>query len=479
MGPGARRLAAAIVVVGGVYVTTGSAVAATEGRLQQVLERVVAEHRLVPGASMYVQGAREGLPFSGASGRIALPVGTALHPDDPYRLASVTKPFTAATILRLVEDGRLALDDRVAGYLPADLVNRMHVHGGVSYGPRITVRQLLNHTSGLNSHDECTENTVLVGAQPLKRWTPREQIELMIACGEPYFAPGKGWHYSDTGFVMLGSIITKVTGLDLAASFRALLPFAELGLDRTWHELLEPAPSGSRQRAHQYFAAFDLSRHDPSFDSWGGGGLDATNADVARFMRGLFDGRIFRKSSTLATMLETDDVARTPGGARWGLGLARQTVAGIECWGHTGFWSNFAGYCPDLDVAIAGTTNQASDEHGHGTDRFVYEGAIAVVAAAAARPRQIAVTALPRRMRAGRRITFRFTTTAGGSPLSATINFAGREMHSGPDGTATITARLRKQGRRRVLACKPRLICGITTVRVLPPHRRSPRRHDT
>jgi D-alanyl-D-alanine carboxypeptidase len=365
---------ASTVALGAVALASAStASASTQDDLQAVLDEVVAEHLLVPGAAAYVDG--PGLRWQSAAGEFAEGSGQPLSPRDPFRIASVQKVFTAAAILRLVEEGRLKLSRRVAPFLAPGQVERMHVFEGVSYGDRITVRQLLRHTSGLNSHDECPEFTAAVATGPTRRWTPGELIETMIDCGDPYFAPdAKGqYHYSDTGFVMLGRVLAGITGRSYAGALRELLPLEEIGLRHTWHELLEPERA-SRARAHQYYALADLTAWDPSFDSWGGGGYVSTVKDLGTFIRALFEGRVFKHRSTLRLM------KRTVPGYDVGMGIRRRTYAGVTCWSHSGFWSSIMLYCPSLDLAVAATSNQASDEHLEHTEGLLAQGIVGVIA---------------------------------------------------------------------------------------------------
>lgn len=449
--------------------------ASTGERLQTVLDEVVAQHRLVPGAVAYVDAPREGLPWSGASGRFAFTGSRPLRPEDPYRIASSTKIFTAASILRLAEQGRLSLEDSIARWLPPRIVDRIHVLDGRSYGPEIKLRQLLNHTSGIFSHDEDPRFLPLVAAQPTKRWTAEEEIEMSID-NEPYFPPGRGWHYSDTAYVMLGLIIQRATGQTLGPAVRDLLRFDRLGLRSTWWELFEDAPAGAGERARQYFKALDATDYSPSWDSWGGGGLVSTTSDATRFIRALFEGRVFERASTLTTMLA--DPAPVPNRGfeyayEYAFGIGHWRVGGVDCWGHPGWWSAVIHYCPSLDLAFATTTNQASDEHDHHTETFVAHGIVRAVREA--RPREatrseLRVSVRPSRVLAGSRTRFRFrvTTLEAGRrrPVpSATVRFGGRRVRTDRRGRASLVVTLRRPGRYRAIVRRRAGPVGVATVR--------------
>jgi len=359
-----RTVRRALVVLMGVAALAGCVTAApppavakdpdTAMRLQAAIEHFVSTHPGVPGAVLHVEAPRLGLNWQGASGLFAFGEEKPLAPTDAFRTASVTKTFTAATVLRLVEEGALSLGDPVVHYLPPGLICQLSTIDHVCYGRRITIRQLLNHTSGV--YDYATDPTwrAQVLADPQRTWRPRELVRVAIRNGEPYFRPGQGFQYSDTGYVLLGLIIQRVTGLPLARAYRNLLPFARLGLGHTYLEGREPVPAEASERAHQYINAIDTTHWNPSFDTFGGGGLVSTAADLDTFIRALFEGRIYEHPSTLHTMLQ---VSRH---ANYALGLFRDQEEGRVAWNHTGFFGSFMYFVPSLDLSFAGSVNQAT-----------------------------------------------------------------------------------------------------------------------
>jgi D-alanyl-D-alanine carboxypeptidase len=322
--------------------------------LQLAVEHYVGNHPTVPGAVLRVEAPQIGVSWEGASGRFVFGEHRPLEPSDAFRTASVTKTFTAAAVLRLSEQGEVALGDPIATYLPHKLVRRIAVIAHRSYGRLMTIRQLLNHTSGVYDYatDPSWRDEVL--ADPQRTWRPRELVQVAIRGGDPYFSPGRGFHYSDTGYVLLGLIVRRVTGLPLAAAYRELLPISELGLDDTYLEGRELAPSGSNERAHQYIDEIDTTAWNPSFDNFGGGGLVSTAADLDVFMRALFEGRVFTRPKTLDAML------RVSRHANYALGLFRDREVDRRAWNHTGFFGSFMYFVPSLDLSFAGSVNQAN-----------------------------------------------------------------------------------------------------------------------
>jgi D-alanyl-D-alanine carboxypeptidase len=127
------------------------------------------------------------------------------------------------------------------------------------------------------------------------RWTRLEQVRFAMDHGDPLFAPGQGYAYSDTDYILLGRIIERVTGLPQATAYRRLLRFHRIGLRHTYFETLEPVPRGTGPRAHQYFGDIDSFDLDASRDLYGGGGYVSTVADQNRFFRALFTGKVLRR----------------------------------------------------------------------------------------------------------------------------------------------------------------------------------------
>ena len=275
-------------------------------------------------------------------------------PENAFRPSNANRhrhASTAAATLRLAEQGRLGLDDPIADHLaPATL--ELLRRGG--YDPdAIHVRDLLMHTSGLYDYASDPKFVEYVLTHGRHHWTRTEQVRFAITHGKPYAAPGKEFHYSDTGYVLLGEIIERTTGRPLASAFRRLLGFDKLGLSHTYLESLEAQPQAAHPRAHQYYQRIDATAFDPSFDLYGGGGLVSTVDDLARFYRALLHGSVFEKSATLRTMLGKPNPRRV---ADLGMGIFSNRIggrSGEDCWAHSGFWGTTVIHCPASNVTLA------------------------------------------------------------------------------------------------------------------------------
>lgn len=310
--------------------------------LQQVLTTTVAEQPWLPGVIAAVDCPSCGLHWSGAAGISNLQTGQPLRPDFSFRIASVTKTFTAAAIYRLVEQGALDLRGPLDNLLAEPDLELLKSRGYRT--DQITVKHLLAHTSGLPNYAETPEYIAEVLANPTRRWTRREQVEFAVDHFPPVGEPGKVYAYSDTGYVLLGEILERRSGLSLADVYRHVLGFRRLHLFSTWLESLEPVPPRAGPRTSQYYGDFDILNVDPSIDLYGGGGLVSTVGDLNRFIAALFAGKVVRRASLASMMTTTVDPYA-------GRGLFRLGDTG--CWGHGGFWGVVMLHCPAEGVSMS------------------------------------------------------------------------------------------------------------------------------
>ncbi|MFN2500065.1 MAG: serine hydrolase domain-containing protein [Pyrinomonadaceae bacterium] len=326
-------------------------------KLQKLLAVEVEAHGSLPGELLHVHAPKQGIDVSLAAGVFDRESKRPLDPHHVFRVASVTKTFVAAAILRLHEDGKIKLDDPINRYLPNEYNSVLDAGG---YPPSvITVRQLLTHTNGIFDYARAPQFFETIMSDPKHRWTRMEQVQAAIKWGKPYGEPGKVYHYSDTGYILLGEILERLTGKPFGPALRSVLDFKKLQLDETYLETLEPAPVGIKPLAHPYFGEMDATEVDPSADLYGGGGLVSSVEDLARFYRALVQGKVFQHASTLPLMLTLPPTNENAPGGPYAMGIQRRNIAGNICWGHTGFWGTSVFHCPDIDVTIVRHYNQA------------------------------------------------------------------------------------------------------------------------
>jgi D-alanyl-D-alanine carboxypeptidase len=278
----------------------------------------------------------------------------ALHGDEGFRLASITKTYVAATALRLHEDGRLDLQAPIARYLPPDW---MRLLAGDGYKTQaITVRHLLSHTSGMADHAQAPQFIATLKADPQTRWTREGDLQHLVAWTDPVGAPGEKFAYSDTGYVLVGAIIERITGQTLPQAVREQLRLDALGVPGTYWERYESPVGGAR--AHQRFEGLDTYDWDPSMDLYGGGGLVAPPVDVAVFFDALLAGDVFKKPETLALMQSS---AGLPAASEYRLGIFAYNLDGTAAAGHSGFWGTLVAREPRSGRTISGAVTDRSD----------------------------------------------------------------------------------------------------------------------
>ena len=333
--------------------------------LQKALDAEVTANPSLPGEFLHIIYPSRNLNTSFASGMFDRESKRPLDPHNTFRVASVTKTFVATSILKLIEDGKLGLEDHISKHLPKEYIELLKNDGYEI--DKITIRRLLTHTSGIHDYANDRKYYAAVMADPGHRWTRLEQLKSALEWGAPHFAPGEGFHYSDTGYILLGEILERITKLSLDKALRTLVDFQKLGLDETYLESLEPAPATAKPIAHPFYQQLDAMMIDASHDLYGGGGIVSTVEDLSLFFRALFQKKVFKKETTLNEMLTIPNKSDTGLGGRYAMGIHKNSINGFECWGHTGFWGTSVYHCPTQDLTIARHYNQAEPE-----DTFIF-----------------------------------------------------------------------------------------------------------
>jgi D-alanyl-D-alanine carboxypeptidase len=295
-------------------------------------------------------GAGISLAAIGAEPPAAAAVGDAtLKPGTSFRIASNTKTFVAATVLRLWEDGKIKLDASIRDYVDPAYIAALDKDGYDT--AQITVRHLLSHTGGIADHTRTKEFDQVLETRPETAWTRDSQIDSLVRWTDPVGKPGEKFYYSDDGYCLLGNIIERLTHQPLAVAVRGILDYDKLGLSATYWETQEPAAPQAGPRAHQFFdGGRDTYGWNPTLDMYGGGGLVATPMDMARFMYVLFEGKVFKHPETLQVMISKEGL---PADSPYRLGVFEYEANGKKAYWHSGFWGTAAFYVPGRNQAYA------------------------------------------------------------------------------------------------------------------------------
>lgn len=312
----------------------------------------------MPGILVSVISQDKNIRWTGAAGFSDISNQTILHPEQTFRIASVTKTFVAATILRLWEDKKLKLDDPIVRYISKEHADILFQGG---YNPHeITILQLLSHSSGLSEHTR-TEKYQLPNLLSNYVWSRTEQLEELSEFTTPIGKPGKQFSYSDSGYILLGEIIESITQMTLGDAIVKELNLRELGLKSIHME--QPEGEFASNRIHQYINQIDTYSINPTLDLYGGGGLLASVEDLSHFYLYLFENKIFKNVETLERMLAPIpfDTAQA---LDYRMGIWRIEIDHKEAYTHTGFWGTQVLCIPEIRTCIAVNYSQKWEAKG-------------------------------------------------------------------------------------------------------------------
>ena len=300
--------------------------AAHAGALQRALDGLVQAG--APGALLYTYDAGHVKTFHSGLANIA--AGTPMRSADRFRMGSLTKTYVSTVVLQLVAEHRLHLTDPVSRYLPRLLSGK----------PKVTVRELLNHTSGV--YDFNNDPRVLapyLAGRLGHVWTPRDLVRIAMS-HRLVSRPGGAYHYSNTNYLLAGLVVQAVTGHSLGAQLRHRV-FQPAHLHATTFTTSRRLPSPA---AHGYFTFSGTQPTDVTSlypYPWASGAAVATVSDVARFYRQVLSGRLLSPRLMAAMETTVDASAEDGPGTAYGLGIERFPTPCGPAWGHGG---NFPGY---------------------------------------------------------------------------------------------------------------------------------------
>jgi D-alanyl-D-alanine carboxypeptidase len=326
----------------------------TAQKLQTVLDEEVNLQK-VPGFQAFVR-TPDGKTWSGTSGTTDLKRHNFMQRDNVIRIGSTTKTFTAVLVLKLVEQGRLSLDDPLSKWFPT-----------IPDAEAITIRNLLNHSSGIA---EIIPKGLMKSILPSTYWT-RDELVKLIARDPLLFTPGSRFEYSNSNYILLGFIVEDLTGKTVLQLLHEQI-LDPLNLQYTYFIPYEPAPARLLTGFDRDLAKIPgMLTISPNNTSWAtlayASGAIASNADdLGVFFDNLFEGKLL-SPATLEEM-ETFIPASNPGldaqiGS--GLGLMCFEVAGQELIGHVGEFmgsSSIAMYAPDKGYTIVVTSNLSNPD---------------------------------------------------------------------------------------------------------------------
>lgn len=295
----------------------------------------------------------DGTVWHGVAGKADHGDGDPLTHEDHLYIGSVTKLVTATLVMRRVQRGAISLSDTVDEWLDLE------------YAADVTVRMLLNHTSGVPNYTEDLWFGLRYFARPTKRWNPGELVA--VIGGTPLaFDPGSRHLYSNSNYVLLGRILERVTGTPYSALVESLVR-EELGYDRTYYlDYPDAAPIANAYDesifglGRRNLTAFRTSMETGAYAA---GGVLSTAPDVAGVVRSVFSGRVLEEDalSEMRTFVDAPD-EDVPTQVEYGLGIRHLRVDGEDLYGHTGTIPGYSAIAmhheePRYTVAVIGNVS--------------------------------------------------------------------------------------------------------------------------
>ena len=314
-----------------------------------------------PGATLGVALA-DGESFGLAVGYSDRDAKTPMKPDDRMFAGSTGKTFAAATAMQLVKEGKIGLDDKIEKYL-----GKEPWFDRLPNAKDVTIRMLMNHTSGLVRYEFKKEFTDYLTANPMKVWMPEERLAYLFDSKAPFEA-GKGWDYSDTNYIVLGMIMERVMGKTFYDEARKRF-IKKFKLNDTIAQEGPVMPGVVQGYAgpSNPFGGKDAMIENGKFVvnpqlEWTGGGWASTGQDLARWAKIIFEGKAY-DPSLLPQVLDGVAAPMLGRDTKYGLCvIIRNTPAGVS-YGHSGFFPGYVTdmmYFPDKKIALAVQVNTSA-----------------------------------------------------------------------------------------------------------------------
>ena len=320
-----------------------------EEYFQSELDSLYQKNKDAVGVLLHVESPDRNISFTTAIGFSDKKKEIFLDKNQPVLIASNTKPYVAAAILRLIEKNNIELNQSIKKLISRKLKRKFSKDGYEL--DKITLRHLLSHTSGIADYvDEFYFD--FVNDNPNYHWKKEEQIARSLEIGDPLFEVGSKFQYGDINYLLLTEIIARQTKQPFYSAIKQLLKFDELGLQFTWFKDLEPFPNNTLPIAHQYAEKHNWDSYElnPSWDLYGGGGLASTVKDAALFFQYLFEAKIIEDPAVLKEMhqyvLPKDQ-------SNYCLGIRNISFPTFTTFYHGGWWGTDVAYCPETNSSIA------------------------------------------------------------------------------------------------------------------------------
>ena len=357
-------LVSVVVILGGLWYRYSRPLTNDEAQAELHATFAASQAKNTPSTGIQVRilSGHFGIDDAFAYGTVHADVETPLAPNQPFHVASIGKLFTAVTVMQLAEERKLDIAAPVAQYLPADVLAGLFVVGGVDYAADVTITQLMEHTSGVADYFADPVDSGLTVQQDLVAnqqtvWTPAALLEVSRTRQHAVGAPGKQFHYSDTGYILLGLLIESIEQKPFheVLAYRFFVP---LGMVDTYMPFRsKPTNPRPLPMADAWLDGVNIRAAQSITADWAGGGVVSTPDDLLRFAQALHTYKLLTKESYLR-MITMRNQFKT--GLYYGVGMMAVRFGEYswtldylpESLGHLGILATHLWYEPLTDTYI-------------------------------------------------------------------------------------------------------------------------------
>ncbi len=270
-----------------------------EIKFQKTIDSVYQQNKDAVGLLFHIESPNNSISWSSSIGFSDKKTEQKLDKNQPVLVASNTKTFVATAILKLVENGKITLNQPIKKLLSCKTKTILEQDDYELN--KITIKHLLSHTSGI---DDYVNDAYFdfINNNKQHKWTRNKQIKLSVKTGHYLSKPGEKFKYADINYLLLTEIIEKITKQPFYKSIRNLIDYKKHHLNNTWFVDLEKKPINTKPLAHQYYNKYNWDSYDlnPSWDLFGGGGIASTTKDMSLFFQALFTGKIIKNKKFIS-----------------------------------------------------------------------------------------------------------------------------------------------------------------------------------
>ncbi len=288
-------------------------------KIQKHLERLVEDNDLLSSVLFTIHSDKTGFHFQFATGTKSMSSEQPVQTDSQYHSASLGKTMNATIYGMLVDEGKISFDDKIKNWLKEDILEGLFVLDGKDYSHQVTIKHLLKHTSGVACYfeDPVAEGKMfmeIVTDNLELQFTPEKLINFTRYNQKPVGKPGDQFHYSDTGYILLGLILEEIEGKPYSDILKERI-FAPLGMNKSYLMFFQDEPANI---LGIYANEIDLSNKKALSLDWAGGGIVTTMNDLLTFKKALVNGKLV---SDEVYQQMTDFSERFDRGIYYGMGM--------------------------------------------------------------------------------------------------------------------------------------------------------------